>query len=141
LTCTSFPSLIPMICRFGLLMKSQRFFIFLSQLFHLFSKYSVFFFSLQSVLSWSPEILPSACSSLLEWLLIVVFIWFKEVSISGVYLFFFWDFLFFVNCLFHILYCLLYFIYLFFIISLVLFQCLLKSSLNSFSFFYILLIF
>jgi hypothetical protein len=39
-------------------------------------------FSLISILSLSPEILSSTCSSLLEWLLTVFFIWFKELFLS-----------------------------------------------------------
>jgi hypothetical protein len=43
LACTSSPPMMPMICRFGLLMESQSSCIYLSQLFSLISKYSTVF--------------------------------------------------------------------------------------------------
>jgi hypothetical protein len=53
LACTSPPSLMPMICKFGLLMYLQNSCIFISQLVSLLSKNSVF--SLTSILSLSPK--------------------------------------------------------------------------------------
>jgi hypothetical protein len=58
---TSSPFSVTMIHRLGLLKESQSSCVFLSQLFGLFSKYSLI-----PILSLSPEILSSTCSSLLE---------------------------------------------------------------------------
>jgi hypothetical protein len=89
---TSSPSL-PMICRFGLFRELLSSCILFYQLFSLLSKNSSYF-SLISILSSIPEILCSTCSSLLEWLSIVFFIWVNELFISRISVwFFFWDFL------------------------------------------------
>jgi hypothetical protein len=72
LACTFSPSLMYLICRFGLLMELLSSCIFLSQFLSLLSKNSSVF-SLISVMSLSPEITASTCSSLLEWLSTVFF--------------------------------------------------------------------
>jgi hypothetical protein len=66
-------------------------------------------------LSWSIEILSSTCSSLLEWLSTVFCVWHEELFISKVsaWFFVFETFYIFAKLHFNILYCLLYFIYLF----------------------------
>jgi hypothetical protein len=92
-------------------------------------------FSSIVILSWSPEILSSTYHSRLEWPSIVIFIWFKELFISGVCA---WLFLLsFSLSLFnsYFIFCVVFFIsYLsFFIVSFVSLQYLLKSSLTSFS--------
>jgi hypothetical protein len=126
--------LMPMFCRFGLLMESLSFCVFLFQLLTLLSKRSSVF-SLIFIFSSSPEILSSTCSSLLQWLFLD-------------FLFDLWNFLFpgfclilfsevfhiFVKFLFHILCCLLYIIDLFFIVSFVSFWSLVKSFLSIYSF-------
>jgi hypothetical protein len=104
---------------------------------------TVLVFSLVSIFVFESEVL--SYSSLLEWLSTIFFIWLKEFFVSRVSV----DTFFFLKLsylcskfLFHILYCLLYFINLFLKnISLVSFQCLLKSSLSSFSCFCIFLSF
>jgi hypothetical protein len=58
--CNSSPSLMPMICSFGLLMEFQRFRILFSQLLSLCLRL-LLFFSLISILPLSPEILSSTC--------------------------------------------------------------------------------
>jgi hypothetical protein len=75
LACTSSPSSMTIIPKFGLLMEPLSSCVFLSQLLSLLSK-SSYVFSLISTLSLSPEILSSSCPSLLECLCIVFFIWF-----------------------------------------------------------------
>jgi hypothetical protein len=62
----------PMIFKFCLLMESESSCIFLSQILSILSKESSLFF-LIFILSLSPEILSSTCSSLLEWLSTVFF--------------------------------------------------------------------
>jgi hypothetical protein len=65
LACASAPSLMTMVLRVDFLMELLSSCIFLSQFLSLLSK-SGFVFSLVSILSLSPEILSSGCSSLLE---------------------------------------------------------------------------
>jgi hypothetical protein len=78
-----------------------------------FTKSSVL--SLVSILSLSPEILSSTCSYLLEWPSTVFFVRLKGLFVSRICLITFSGvFHIFVQLLFHILCCLLYFIYLFF---------------------------
>jgi hypothetical protein len=71
-------------------------------------------FSLISILSWSPEILSSTCSRVLEWFSTVVFIWFRDFLFSGFLFVCFISetFYIFFKLLFHISYYLLCFIYL-----------------------------
>jgi hypothetical protein len=71
---TSSPHLMPVICRFDLLKDFLSSSVFLSQLLSLLSTNSFFFFNICFVLS--PEIVSSTCSSQLQWLLTVYFIWF-----------------------------------------------------------------
>jgi hypothetical protein len=89
---------------------------------------SLFLFSFISILSSSSEILYSICSSLLQWLLPVFFSWLRNFLFPEFLGFFSWDFPYLCYTL-SILFCLLYFIYLcFFIVPLVSFWSLLKSS-------------
>jgi hypothetical protein len=67
LPCTSSPSSMSMILRFGLLMEFLGSCVFPSELLSCLIKSSSVF-SLISVLSLSSKILSSSCSSLLEWL-------------------------------------------------------------------------
>jgi hypothetical protein len=76
LVCTS--PLMHMIHKFDLLMELLSFCIFLLQLLNLLSK-SLSVLSLISVLSSSPALLSSTYSSLLDWLSLVIFIWFKKI--------------------------------------------------------------
>jgi hypothetical protein len=97
----------------------------------------LFCFSLISILSLSPEIPSSSCSSLLEWLSTIFFIWVKELFISriSVLLFFSEIFHIFVKLLFP--YLVLSSLFHFslslslFIISLVLFLSLLKCGVSN----------
>jgi hypothetical protein len=112
LACTSSPSSMPMILRFGLSMESLGSCIFLSQLLSYLTKSSSVF-SLISISSLSSEILSSTCSSLLEWPSTVFFVWLNGLFISRIYVWFFSEvFHIFVQLLFCILYCYLQFMYL-----------------------------
>jgi hypothetical protein len=79
----SFPSSMPMIHRFGLLMELLSSCIFLLQFLSLLSKSSVF--SLISILYLSSEILSSTFPSLLEWLSTVFIDW--EIFLSSLAIF------------------------------------------------------
>jgi hypothetical protein len=121
LACPSSPSSTSMIHRFGLLIESLSFCIFLLQLLSLLPKNSIL--SLTSILPSSPEIVSSTYSSMLEWLSTAFFIDLRNFLFPG-FLFDFFFFFFevyhsFFELHFHILCCLLYFIYLFFVDSLV----------------------
>jgi hypothetical protein len=119
-TCISSPSVMTIICRFGLLMELGSSRIFLPQSFSLLSKnYSGFFILLLlSILSSSPETLSAPHCSVLVCILIVFFTWPKELFVSRVsvllFLLFLKIFHTYVKFLLHILYCHLFFIYLFF---------------------------
>jgi hypothetical protein len=80
--CTSYPSSMPMILRFGLLMELVSSCIFLSQVLSCLTNSSSIF-HLISISCSSSEILSSTCSNLLDWPFIVFYI-----SVS----FFFWGF-------------------------------------------------
>jgi hypothetical protein len=101
-----------------------------------FSQSILLFFLFISTVYSSSEIISPTCSSLLVWLSTLGFFELRKLVPGFLFDPFFESFPIFVNILFHVLYCFLYFIYLFFIISLVSFWYLLKSSFSPFSSFF-----
>jgi hypothetical protein len=92
-------------------------------------------FSLISILSSIPEILSSTYSNLLKLLSTIPFIYLKEHFIFSISIwFFFWSLSYLFKLLFHILFCLFISFIPFFLIPLVSFWSLLKSSLSSYSY-------
>jgi hypothetical protein len=115
LACISCPSSMSMILRFDVLVGLLSSCISLSQLLSCLTKSSSVLFNFYFIFKLWDSVFH--CSNLLEWPSTVFFVWLKGVFISRISVWFFFSEVFhiFVQLLFYILCCLLYFTYCFYL--------------------------